>query len=129
MDTESNNSNTTPDTEFSPPSSPLHKAELLNNARLIARHQVGSLTLEEKVSLLTAADFWRTKAIPEKGIPAIKTTDGPNGARGGIFVGGTKVRWPTSSLQPPDAYTFARLLFSPVVYPWPRHGTKTSSTR
>jgi beta-glucosidase len=90
MDTESNNSNTTPDTEFSPPSSPLHKAELLNNARLIARHQVGSLTLEEKVSLLTAADFWRTKAIPEKGIPAIKTTDGPNGARGGIFVGGTK---------------------------------------
>ncbi|KAM5355099.1 hypothetical protein ACJ41O_001745 [Fusarium nematophilum] len=46
------------------------------------------LTLQ--VSLLTAADFWRTKAIPEKGIPAIKTTDGPNGARGGIFVGGTK---------------------------------------
>ncbi|RSL41006.1 hypothetical protein CEP53_013024 [Fusarium sp. AF-6] len=42
------------------------------------------------VSLLTAADFWRTRAIPEKGIPAIKTTDGPNGARGGIFVGGTK---------------------------------------
>ncbi|RSL63603.1 hypothetical protein CEP54_005165 [Fusarium duplospermum] len=42
------------------------------------------------VSLLTAADFWRTTAIPEKGIPAIKTTDGPNGARGGIFVGGTK---------------------------------------
>jgi beta-glucosidase len=48
------------------------------------------LNLEEKVSLLTAADFWRTKAIPEKGIPAIKTSDGPNGARGGIFVGGTK---------------------------------------
>ncbi|KAF5017487.1 hypothetical protein F66182_10577 [Fusarium sp. NRRL 66182] len=43
-----------------------------------------------RVSLLTAADFWRTKAIPEKGIPSIKTTDGPNGARGGIFVGGTK---------------------------------------
>ena len=43
------------------------------------------------MSLLTAADFWRTRAIPEKNIPAIKATDGPNGARGGIFVGGTKV--------------------------------------
>lgn len=39
---------------------------------------------------MTAADFWRTKAIPEKNIPAVKTSDGPNGARGGIFVGGTK---------------------------------------
>lgn len=44
-----------------------------------------------QISLLTAADFWRTKAISEKGIPAAKTSDGPNGARGGIFVGGTKV--------------------------------------
>ncbi|ROV93354.1 hypothetical protein VSDG_06871 [Cytospora chrysosperma] len=42
------------------------------------------------VSLLTAADFWRTKAITRKGIPAAKTSDGPNGARGGVFVGGTK---------------------------------------
>ncbi|KAI9170857.1 Beta-glucosidase B [Paramyrothecium foliicola] len=90
MDTESNNSNTTPDTEFSPPSSPPRKIELLNNARLTAKQKLSELTLEEKVSLLTAADFWRTKSIPDKGIPAIKTTDGPNGARGGIFVGGTK---------------------------------------
>jgi len=44
-----------------------------------------------QVSLLVAADFWRTKAIPEKGIPAIKTSDGPNGARGAIFKAGTKV--------------------------------------
>lgn len=44
-----------------------------------------------QVSLLTAADFWRTKAITRKGIPAAKTSDGPNGARGGVFVGGTKV--------------------------------------
>ncbi|KAJ3511094.1 hypothetical protein NM208_g15464 [Fusarium decemcellulare] len=57
-----------------------------------SKGEVGKAKLERKgmVSLLTAADFWRTKAIPEKGIPAIKTTDGPNGARGGIFVGGTK---------------------------------------
>jgi beta-glucosidase len=87
MDTDSN---TTPDTEFSPPSSPPRKIELLNSARLGAKQKLLELSLEEKVSLLTAADFWRTKAIPDKGIPAIKTTDGPNGARGGIFVGGTK---------------------------------------
>lgn len=47
----------------------------------------------QQVSLLAAADFWRTKAIPAKNVPAVKTTDGPNGARGGIFVGGTKVRF------------------------------------
>ncbi len=50
------------------------------------------------MSLLTAADFWRTKAIPEKNIPAVKTSDGPNGARGGIFVGGTKVSQPRERL-------------------------------
>ncbi|KAH7001190.1 glycoside hydrolase superfamily [Ilyonectria destructans] len=87
-----NDSNTpsTPDTEYSPPCSPQQKNKLLKNTRLAAREKLANLSLKEKVSLLTAADFWRTKAIPEKGIPAIKTTDGPNGARGGIFVGGTK---------------------------------------
>ncbi|KAH6991218.1 glycoside hydrolase superfamily [Ilyonectria sp. MPI-CAGE-AT-0026] len=87
-----NDSNTpsTPDTEYSPPCSPQQKSKLLKNTRLAAREKLANLSLKEKVSLLTAADFWRTKAIPEKGIPAIKTTDGPNGARGGIFVGGTK---------------------------------------
>ncbi|KAF2869393.1 glycosyl hydrolase family 3 N terminal domain-containing protein [Massariosphaeria phaeospora] len=45
------------------------------------------LTLQ--ISLLAAADFWRTMPIPEKGIPSIKTTDGPNGARGEFFTNGT----------------------------------------
>ncbi|KPM33950.1 Beta-glucosidase B [Neonectria ditissima] len=82
-----NDSNTpsTPDTEYSPPSSPQQKNQLLKNTRLAAKEKLAKLSLKEKVSLLTAADFWRTKAIPEKEIPAIKTTDGPNGARGGIF--------------------------------------------
>lgn len=44
-----------------------------------------------KVSLLVAADFWRSRSLPEKGIPAFKTSDGPNGARGAIFKAGTKV--------------------------------------
>ncbi|KAK7962194.1 uncharacterized protein PG986_003019 [Apiospora aurea] len=81
---------TTPDTVFSPPETPFEKTLELKNARSVARHKLSLLALEEKVSLLTAADFWRTKSIPDKAIPAIKTSDGPNGARGGIFVGGTK---------------------------------------
>ncbi|KAI1174300.1 glycosyl hydrolase family 3 N terminal domain-containing protein [Nemania sp. FL0916] len=86
----SDGSNITPDTEYSPPDSPFPKERQLQDSRTTARQKLISLTLEEKISLLTAADFWRTKAIPEKDIPAIKTSDGPNGARGGIFVGGTK---------------------------------------
>ena len=52
-----------------------------------------ALTLEEQVSLLTGADFWCTVAIPRLGIPAIKVTDGPNGARGGIFNGGPQTEF------------------------------------
>ncbi|KAL8393391.1 hypothetical protein RB595_003240 [Gaeumannomyces hyphopodioides] len=85
---------TTPDTEVSTPVSPYGPGGVLDGTkdkkRLLAREKLARLSLEEKVSLLTAADFWRTKAIPSKGIPSVKTSDGPNGARGGIFVGGTK---------------------------------------
>ncbi|KAH8159626.1 hypothetical protein CIB48_g8616 [Xylaria polymorpha] len=73
----SDGSNVTPNTEYSPPSSPFPKQRLLHDSRSAAKKKLASLTLEEK-------------SIPEKGIPAIKTSDGPNGARGGIFVGGTK---------------------------------------
>ncbi|KAK3939692.1 beta-glucosidase B [Diplogelasinospora grovesii] len=82
--------NTTPDTEFSPPESPFQDIGPPKDKRQLARKKLSTLTQEEKVSLLSAADFWRTKAIPSKNIPAVKTSDGPNGARGGIFVGGTK---------------------------------------
>ncbi|CAI6341698.1 unnamed protein product [Periconia digitata] len=51
---------------------------------------VQSLSLEEKASLLAGRDFWETVPIPSKGVPAIKTSDGPNGARGAEFVGGTR---------------------------------------
>jgi beta-glucosidase len=48
-----------------------------------------ALTLEEQVSLLAGADFWTTVPVSRLGIPAIKVTDGPNGARGGgSLVGG-----------------------------------------
>jgi beta-glucosidase len=48
-----------------------------------------ALTLAEKVSLLAGASFWTTPPIERLGIPAIKVSDGPNGARGGgSFAGG-----------------------------------------
>ncbi|KAJ4355204.1 hypothetical protein N0V95_003164 [Ascochyta clinopodiicola] len=54
-----------------------------------AKELASKLTLEEQISLLAGADFWRTVSMPEKGIPSIKTTDGPNGARGEFFTNGT----------------------------------------
>ena len=47
------------------------------------------MTLEEQVSLLSGADFWTTVPVERLGIPKIKVTDGPNGARGaGSLVAG-----------------------------------------
>ncbi|MEO8540961.1 MAG: glycoside hydrolase family 3 C-terminal domain-containing protein [bacterium] len=55
---------------------------------------VAQLTLEEKVSLVGGADAWRTNAVPRLGIPAIKVTDGPHGARGGTFGEKTAASFP-----------------------------------
>ena len=50
-----------------------------------------AMTLEEQVSLLAGAGFWTTVPVARLGIPAIKVSDGPNGARGGgSLVGGVK---------------------------------------
>lgn len=38
-----------------------------------------ALTLEQRISLLSGADFWRTRALP--GVPAIRLADGPHGLR------------------------------------------------
>ena len=43
---------------------------------------VDSLTLEEQVTLLAGANTWETAAIERVGIPAMRVTDGPAGARG-----------------------------------------------
>ena len=49
---------------------------------------VDSLTLDEQVSLLAGADFWHTVPIERAGIPSIRVSDGPAGARGTLFEGG-----------------------------------------
>src|SRR6266704_4836478 len=52
---------------------------------------LGEMTLQEKVSLLAGSDMWRMPAIKRLGIPALKMSDGPNGARGGgSLTGGVK---------------------------------------
>ena len=49
------------------------------------------MTLQEKVLMLAGSDFWRVAAIKRLGIPALKVTDGPAGARGGgNLTGGVK---------------------------------------
>ena len=45
------------------------------------------LTVEEMVALATGTGVWFGGQVERLGIPAIKVTDGPNGARGGSFSG------------------------------------------
>lgn len=42
---------------------------------------VADLTLEEKASLTSGADFWTTKPVDRVGVPSILLTDGPHGVR------------------------------------------------
>lgn len=48
---------------------------------------VAELTLDEKCSLTAGQDFWSTVPVERLGIPSVKVTDGPNGARGPIVPG------------------------------------------
>jgi len=46
------------------------------------RRRVGRLSLEQKVRLLTGADFWALYAEPEVGLRRLVLSDGPAGVRG-----------------------------------------------
>ena len=53
-----------------------------------ARKLLRAMTLEEKISLFAGANRWETEPIERLGIPSIKMTDGPNGARGALGTSG-----------------------------------------
>ncbi len=45
------------------------------------KNLIAQMTLEEKASMCSGADFWHTQAIERLGIPATMVTDGPHGLR------------------------------------------------
>lgn len=49
---------------------------------------LAQLTLEEKTTLTAGSSIWYGGSVPRLGIPALKVTDGPIGARGGNLGGG-----------------------------------------
>ena len=52
------------------------------------------MTLEEKASLMSGADFWHTKAVDRLGIPQAMMTDGQEGRRGrGYRLGAHRARY------------------------------------
>lgn len=59
---------------------------------------LAQLSLEEKVALVAGRDMWTTPGAPRLGIPGLKVTDGPSGARGSSFTGGlTSASFPCGS--------------------------------
>ena len=45
------------------------------------KNLIGQMTLEEKASMCSGADFWHTDAVERLGIPASMVSDGPHGLR------------------------------------------------
>lgn len=55
---------------------------------------VKDLTLAEKVSMIAGSDMWHSTGVPRLGIPCLKVSDGPNGARGASKEGPTSACFP-----------------------------------
>ena len=52
------------------------------------------LTLDEKAALAAGIDLWHGPGVPRLGIPALKVTDGPSGARGEQWSGRPSANFP-----------------------------------
>src|SRR3954466_5064661 len=63
------------------------------------RERVGRLGLEQKVRLLTGADFWALHDEPAVGLRRLVTSDGPAGGRGGAW----DERRPSANVPSPTA--------------------------
>ncbi|GAA5896930.1 hypothetical protein JCM6882_007310 [Rhodosporidiobolus microsporus] len=50
--------------------------------------KIAELSGAQKIKLLAGKDFWAFEDAPEQGVPAIRTSDGPNGVRGRNFFNG-----------------------------------------
>ncbi|MEM7094321.1 MAG: glycoside hydrolase family 3 C-terminal domain-containing protein [Actinomycetota bacterium] len=53
-------------------------------------YTLDNLTLEEKSTVTAGRDVWTVPGIEALGVPPLKMTDGPNGARGDAFTGGVR---------------------------------------
>ena len=58
-------------------------ASAVDEADLARR--LGELTLEQKVRLLTGADFWSLYPVPAAGLRRMVLSDGPAGVRGELW--------------------------------------------
>lgn len=59
---------------------------------------LAAMTIDEKIGLTAGADAWRTHGVPRAGVPAVKVSDGPNGARGDGNSGATSAAFPVGTL-------------------------------
>ncbi len=48
---------------------------------------LAAMTLDEKAAMTAGVDFWNLAGVERLGIPSIRVTDGPNGARGSALFG------------------------------------------
>ena len=55
------------------------------------------LTLDEKAALVAGIDLWHGPGVHRLGIPALKVTDGPSGARGEQWSGRPSANFPCGS--------------------------------
>ncbi|MGO9875545.1 MAG: glycoside hydrolase family 3 protein [Acidimicrobiia bacterium] len=55
---------------------------------------LAELTVDEKAAMVAGVDLWHTASVPRLGIPALKVTDGPAGARGERWTGRASASFP-----------------------------------
>src|SRR3954465_11966168 len=83
----------------------------------LLHERLGALSLEQKVRLLTGADFWSLYAEPAIGLRRIVMSDGPAGVRGERW----DEREPSANVPSPTALA-ATWGVGPGGRPWPRPG-------